>query len=224
MTGNEAIDLFRRIVDDDSVDSELILDYLNTAQEELALERNWVWLTKRDVTTIDWLVADTYLTGHTTPNDFFMPVSVFVSGLDFEFIEVPFEMIERYKDISYRCSWDHRQKKLHFTGSTSQNRDVYLTYLVTPTEIAADAVEIANWPETALHKLLVYHAVMLFLGGTDADNITKVMEQRIEKQYMTLKKRAVMRDAKLRTRARGYRSSVPRRDTSTIADVVSGIE
>jgi len=224
MTGAEAISFFRRVVDDDSVDSELILDYLNTAQDELALERNWAFLTKRDTTTIDWLTSDSYTTGHSTPADFFMPISVFVSGFDFEFTEVPFELIERYKDISYRCSWDHRQKKLHFTGSTSQSRDVYLTYLMVPTEIANDSTEIASWPETGLQKLLVYHAVMLFLGGTDADNITKLMREQIAAQYASLKRRAVQRDAKLRTRARGYRSSVPRRDTSSIPDVITGIQ
>lgn len=222
LTGNEALALFREIVDDQSVDTDTILDNLNSAQDELIMERPWVWFLAADRTTVRWLTSDTFLTGHTVPSGFFYQASVYVEGFVNPFTEVPFEMRERYRDISYRVYFDHRLQKLHFTGNTAQNRAVYLTYVVQPTEIEDDDTTIANWPGN-LHRMLVYHAVMLWLGGTDADNITKLMRQEIAAKYDRLHTRAIKLDAKLRGKARNYQSFRPSIDVTRQADVVSEI-
>lgn len=222
LTGNQAIDLFRRLVDDQSVDDDVILDYLNTAQDELAMERPWVWLEAID-SSLSWATSDTYLTGHTYPTEMLYQTDVYVDGFDFPFMEVPLKMRQRYKDISYKCYFDHRQRKLFFTGNTDQTRTIYLSYIAKPVEIAADDTAISNWPGV-MHRMLVYYAVGLWLGGTDADNITKLMRPEHAATYNRLKKTAVTLDAKLKGKSRNYQAIQPARDTSKQPDIVSGIE
>lgn len=219
MTGSEAIAMFRRVVDDESVGADIILDFLNTAQDELAIERVWVWLMTIDTTTMDWLTSDTYLTAHTPPTNMFYPIQVHVSGLDFPLDQVPLELRETYKDTSYRHYWDFSTNRLYFTGNTSQNRDVYLSYAIKPTEIADDSTSIAYWPSN-MHRMIVYKACESWLGGTDADNITKLMQPQHARQYQILKKGAIMLNARLLTQAMNNQGISPNRNISRQADVV----
>lgn len=219
MNGSQAVQMFQRIVDDESVGSDIIIDFLNTAQDELLVERVWVWFKSVDTTTMDWLSSDTYLTAHTPPTNMFYPIMVHVSGLDFPLEEVPLELRETYRDISYRHYWNYSTNRLHFTGNTTQNRDVYLTYIVKPTEIADDSTDIAYWP-TNLQRMLVYKAAELWLAGTDADNITKLMAPEHARQYAILKKGAIMLNSRLLGKARNFQGISPSRDLSRQADVL----
>ncbi|QGH73116.1 MAG: hypothetical protein [Podoviridae sp. ctviO18] len=218
LTGAQAVALFRDLVDDQSVDVDIILSNMNTAQDLLAMERDWSFLEAVD-TSLDWLTSDTYLTAHNWPTDCLRPMDIYVSGFDFPFKEIPLKMRERYSGYSYRLYHDYRQRKLYLTGTTSQNRDITFPYIIMPTEIANDAVAIANWPGVA-HRMLVYFGVGLWLGGTDADNITKLMRPEHAAIYGALRKRLVMMDAKIRNKARGFQSLAPSRNISAQPDVV----
>lgn len=222
MNGNEFIAAFRNKVDDQSIPADTIIDLGNDAQDELATERAWAVLTGVD-TSMTWLSSDTYLTAHNAPAAMLYPLKVYVTGLLHHLREVAFEDRERFKDISNRIYWDHGQKQLYFTGLTSTNRVVTLPYIKIPTAIAADAVEIANWNRPQ-QKLILYRAIKLWLGGTDADDITKLQRLQFADEEARLHKRCVMLDAKLRGRARGYSSASQSVDTSSHADIVTGIE
>ena len=218
LTGAQAVSLFKDLVDDQSVDTDLILSNLNSAQDLLSMERAWCWLEAID-TSLTWLASDTYLTAHAWPSAVLYPLEIYVSGFDFPFQEVPLKMRERYQSISYRLYHNHNSRNLFLTGSTAQSRTITFPYIVKPTEIANDAVAIANWPGVA-HRMLVYFAVGLWLGGTDADNITKLMRPEHATMYAMLHKRLVMLDAKMRGKARNWQSLAPNRNVSSQPDVV----
>lgn len=219
MTNNEAIELFRTVTDDQSVGEELILAYLNTGLDELALERAWIWLIAVD-TSMTWATSDNYLTAHTVPANFLYQLTVYAAGITQPFEEVPLEHRERYQTTFYRCYFNHALRKLYFVGTTDTNRTVTLSYIVSQDDLIADGTEIPYWP-SKLHRMLVYKAADLYLGGTDADSITKVMAPKFLTEWSILKKRASMLDAKLRGKSRNFQTGIPMRDLSRQPNVLA---
>lgn len=209
MTGQDLIDALHLIVDDDSMDDDLALFYINTALNELALERPWIWLVKRDV-SITWATSDAYTTQHSLPSDFLAVVRIYAEGFNFELPQAPWEDQELYKNTSYKAMIDFYNKKLHFTGSTSEDRTIYLFYIPDQGDLAVSD-SVLGWP-AATQKLIAYKAADLWLAGSDADEVTKLMAPKHQQQYALMRARAVHLDAKMRGKARNYSSNRPNRD------------
>jgi len=211
------IAMLKRIIDDSSISDEIALDFINSAKDELDLERDWYWLIQHD-SSITWAASDVYTTQHSLPTGFLRQVAVYVDGFEFPFDEFPWEHKYRFRNLSNLFAIDFYNSKIHFSGTTSQARAVYLAYIKDQGDlVAADSP--LGWP-AKLHKIFVYKAAELWLAGTDADNVTKLMAPEHKAEYAILRKRAVNMDAKLRSRARNYKATGLGRDSSAVPDVI----
>lgn len=218
MTTTQMIEMLKRIIDDASISDDIALDFINSAKDELELERDWSWLIRHD-SSISWLSSDTYLTQHSLPSGFLRQVAIYVDGFEFPFEEVPWEHRYRFRNLSYKVMIDFYNNKMHFSGNTDQTRSVYLAFIADQGDMALGDTPL-GWPSKT-HKLFVYKAAELWLGGTDADNVTKTMAPEFRAEYSILRKRVVQMDAKLRSKARNYRSVNLGRDTSRSSNVIS---
>ena len=148
MTGEEIIDAFEGIVDDETVDSTLEYTLLNTAKKIIESSRNWSWLKKRDETNS----AKTKLTAMSLPSDCKRVTRLMIEDDTTPYKQVPFESREEYEDYPKKFFIDWEARTFSLCGSLADTKTAYLYYQKKTDDITSDTEPV--WPDH--HVLLAY--------------------------------------------------------------------
>jgi len=203
LTGQDMLELLESIVDD-SVDETVGLFLLNTAKDQVEMERRLEILKAFD-TSKTAAPGDSYLTAKALPSAFIEEVALYVGDDPTPWNKIPFEQREQYKDVTRYWYIDHRSGNFHICGGVSSSQTLKLCYKTTTDDIASGTSP--TWP-APFHKLIVIRAAELFYPadagerGRSWDDKWKAIADRLEEALMVW-------DAQLKVNAlNGARSPV----------------
>lgn len=165
MTGQELIDLLVQITDEEH-DEEDALRLLNWAKDKIEGSKEWHFLTIRDA-TLTWAVSDTYETEKTIPSTMLTVYSVTPSSYYTPFDPIPFEDIQRWRDLSGMYTIDELNRKLRMMGTTGEARTLTLIGNKKTDDLTTS--NSPTWP-SRYHRIIAIEAACIFLG-IDSDDV-----------------------------------------------------
>ena len=112
MTGSEIKTLFEELVDDSLSSDTIFYQLMNTTMHKIETEMDLQILKKIDGSNTA-LSGSTYLTPITLPTDFWEMITLYIRTL--EYVEIPFEQRELYKDTGRYYYIDYSTNKLYLT-------------------------------------------------------------------------------------------------------------
>lgn len=200
LTGEQIKELFYDIVDDDELSDDTVYKLMNSADTQLANERDWMWLRAKD-TSIQHTTSQNYQTGHDLPEKFKKDRNVYVmsaTGTPQEVFPVPYDQIETYRDEPRRYAVDYANNKIYFTGIYQNDMTVILNY-VKYAETLEDDVE-AVWPDGAI---LAFKMAKNYSGGMDGDEVNFRMSPEQENEFAEIRRTTILLDGQLQARSMG---------------------
>lgn len=224
MTPSQICDFFYTLIDDEP-DIDAVYNLMDTAYTIVNGERSWNFLLKLD-TSLSHLPSDSWQTEKTLPSDFAEPYKLFGGDSDNEYWPVPFDMILANFNVGNRYAIDMLNLKMRLLGSVSSALTMYLWYLYFPTSLfgLSDAQKISSstivWP-IRFRKVLAYKMAEIYLGGVDADEITRQLSPAHRVAYTELKKTMIKWDDSIKLRMMGTSASHQRVGNGERSDVVT---
>lgn len=226
MSYDDIITFFYTLVDDEP-DTEFLAVLADTAYTKRNESRIWSFLMKLD-TSITHSPGDTWATEKTLPTDFSSPYKLYGGASDNEYLPVPFDRILQYKSVGNHYTLDMANLKMRLSGAPSAALTMYLWYQYAPTSLvglttdqksAAGTSSPIAWP-ARFRPILAYDMAEAYLGGVDADDITRKMAPYQQKLYRTLELAMIKWNARILTRLMDNSASGERVHRGTSADVV----
>ena len=172
MTGQEIINMFKRLVDDESISDSLGLDLANTAKDEIEEERDWRMLLIKD-TTNTFTPSEDYTTEKDLPSNFNKEHKVALVDSDKnedEYDPIPYEDLIKNKGTDY-YSIDYANSKFYISGSVSETKTIYLWYFKFTPDLTLTTSPV--WP-ARFHKIIPYRMAEIWLRGVDSDTLTRL--------------------------------------------------
>ncbi len=195
MIGQNILDRVNAIIDD-SIDDDTFLFMVNNAKNNIEAGRDWYFNRSFDNSQI-WSPGDTYLTTHPLPQDFLASRELFLLGDILPYIQITFEMRERFKDIYRRYYIDYKNQTFAICGSGPGARAIDHYYAAATPDITLATSP--AWP-TPFHPLLVWKVAEMWGSTMSADDIDLRQSQNQLRQYNELLKMFIAWDARLKTR------------------------
>jgi len=197
MTGQNIIDKFYDLVDDDGTTADRSLELLNTAYDALMTERLWNFLRKEDSSIV--------LTGSTLsynlPADFMYPVKVFRFNASNDAFTpmgiVPFNERMRVHKRSGIVYFDLAQAKL-MLSATPSNQNIsgemaFLLYQYQPAQLTVATSPVFN---RAFHSVVAYEMAKIF-WYMDQQEKDRSFNREMQAEYDELKKKMIQWDSHL---------------------------
>lgn len=181
MNGEQILDLFYEIVDDEEISSDSAYILMNNAEDMLEDARDWMILRAKD-TSLSHSTSDTYSTQHSLPTRFKRARKVFLrgsAGVPQEIFPVSFEELEAYQSTNGYYAIDYANSKIHITGSYGETMTIILNYIKRAPTIDED--ETVVWPGK-YGAILAFDMAQIYSGGIDGDDVNFRMSEKQEKQ------------------------------------------
>ncbi len=194
MTGQDLIDAFSDLVDDDNTGTDRALEILNTAYDALNTERLWNFLRSEDTSIT--------LTGSTlsyaVPSKFLYLVRVYrynASADTFtEMTVIPMQEKTRYYKVNDTIYVDFKNQTLNLTNTpTNQNisgQVLYVTFQYQPDQLTLTTSPVYN---RAFHKILVYEMAKIF-WYMDQQDKQRSFNGEMQGEYNLLKQKMIRFD------------------------------
>lgn len=209
MEGDEIIDLFYTIVDDEELSSTVAYTLLNLAEDQLEDERDWMVLRVKD-TSLTHSTSDTYATAHTLPSNFKRELlnGMFVqyaNGEVKQIFPVKYEEIEMYRNEMGRYAINYATGNLYLTGAYTESVTIIVNYIKRATDLA-DGVT-CPWPGK-YGSVLAYMMAQTYSGGMDGDDVNFRMSENQKVEMATIKYAMAQWDGNLQLRQMGYQAGI----------------
>ncbi len=195
LTGQNILDRFTTMTDD-TIDSIQGLFLMNAGKDLVEAGRDWYFNRAFD-NSQTWSPGDTYLTTKPLPANFLAPREIYLDGDILPYVEVPFELRERYKDTYRRFYIDYLNRTFGICGSGPGVRKINMYY-----GAASDAITLttaATWP-TQFHPLLVFKMAEVWGSTSEADDINYRQSKEQLRQANDFLKMMIAWDGRLKTR------------------------
>jgi hypothetical protein len=136
MTGNEIIEIFNGLIDD-QLDDDTAYNLLNFVKDRVELLRQWEFLKKKNSSN------QATNSAIALPTDFLSPIWAFVGTNKTPYQEVPFEQAEAFDSNGYTFYIDYANNNLYFTDPAVSGT-VYLYYIKKTDDITSSTTPV--WP------------------------------------------------------------------------------
>lgn len=215
MTGQEILDQFENIVDDD-IDPTFGLFLMNAAKDEV--EGGYDWNFNRGIDISKTISAgDTYLSTKALPTDFLAPRKLYVTGDINPWNLIPYEEIYRYKDIYKRWYIDHLNRVFALCGGSNPvGATIQLFYARFSPAITLTTSPV--WPET-FHAYLPFKMAEMYKSGIDGEEVNFRMSPSNLRIASDILRSFRLWDAKIKTIEYNSKNEI-RADLSSHPDVV----
>lgn len=196
MTGKEILDQFYTLIDDASMDSVLAYQLMNLAKDEIESSREWEFLKKLDATkTASTTSAIT--TSKALPTDFNRTIRLCIydgtqEGEDF--LLVPFETGQQFKDVSGRWFIDLANSTFYLTANEGSAYTIRLYYIYQTDDITATTSPV--FP-TRFHPLLSLKMAMMYYA-TDGGEKSLAWDDRWTVFYNELFNQMILWDTRIK--------------------------
>lgn len=200
MTSEELKTFFENIIDD-TWDTDATYLLMQSEQEKLENERDWMVLRNLD-TSITVTASDDWTTAKTLPTNFVSARKVYVgSEQNDPYIQISMDQALQYKNQTGYYYIDYAQMKIHFTGVHSQTYTVYLYYKKSMGNITA-GTETFPWPGNRA-TVIGFRMAQHHKGGIDGDEVNFQMTPEQARQYKETHNALIQWDTNLQLKALG---------------------
>lgn len=214
MNGQDIIDRFKDIIDDD-IDDEYALFLLNTAKDDVEAGRDWNFNRGYDASQSVG-ADDNYLSMKDLPADFSHIRKFFLDADINPYVAVAFEDRERYKDVYKRYYIDYMNNQFAICGSQGLQNTVHIYYGRATPDVTLDTSPV--WPDR-FHKYLPFKMAEMYQSGGDGDEVNFRMSPANLRIATSLLKAFISWDARLKTAEYNAKNSM-RSDLSSYPNVV----
>lgn len=204
MQGDEILDLFYTIVDDEELSSTVAYILMNAMEDQLEDERDWVVLRKRNA-SITHASSDTYLTAHDLPTRFKRERKIqiqYSNGNVATLNPVAYEDIDTFKNASGYYCVDYANGDIYLLGTYSESVTVIVHYIERAVALADDVDSV--WGSYG--AVLAYRMAKNYSGAIDGDDVNFRMSENQEKEYRELLAAMHQWDGRLQMQAMGNRA------------------
>ena len=207
MTGAELLTFTKSVLDDGlDISDDFFYQLLNIAKTKLEGQRLWQYLKKLDSSNTA-SSGNNYTTGFTLPTDFAEDYKVKV-GLDTEYLPVPFEEQQLYRNSSHRYYIDVGGNKFYLLGN-GVGGVIYFFYKKFTDDITSSTSPL--FP-TRFHPLLGFMVAGMYQMGIDSDDVFARMGPANRQAAQELERSMVSWDSSLAFHAQGDRIGVSNSD------------
>ena len=156
LSGQDIINKYRLFADD-TLDTDLELQLVNDAKDEIESEVGYA--PNEAVNASNSTVAgQTYLTAETLPTDFLSFARPYIFVGTYKYYLVPISDKIKFKDTPYKAYYDPADG-LHLCGTQNSAQTIYIPYIKQSDDIALDTYP--NWP-AKFHALIPYWIASIF--------------------------------------------------------------
>lgn len=181
MNGQDIIDHFYWLVDDDTLDSTRAVVLLNQAYDRLMMKRAWVFLYKTDTAQ----TASSSTTSYDAPTDQLFPIAVRFyhanHGYSDDFKPIPYKKRRQYHNVSGYYYYDFRQAKIVFTAAPTSYSGwtIEQDYAYQPAQLATNTSPVFN---RAFHPLIAFEMAR-FYWFNDQDEKDRTWDKELGGEY-----------------------------------------
>jgi len=177
MTGQDILDKFGNLADQQDWDTDFAVEVMNDAMHEIEEEVKPEGLKKID-TTQSTFIGQTYTNSIPLPSDFFLPNGFIYVGTD-RYKQIRLERAVDYQDISGFFFVDTANAVYYLTGTIQTASVISFPYFYSTPDITLTTAPV--WPER-FHSLIPLKMAQMYFA-TDAGDKNRAWDDRWQAYY-----------------------------------------